>query len=187
MWKENCVPKAPASNLGKKHLTEFMKGQILQAHRLGSSGRSIAKELMVSKSSVCDFLRRYRATGIITRKEGSGRSKKLSERQRRRIIREVRMNRFISAFDIRETLGIRSCYDRTIRAAIKDSGGFKSYWAAKTPFISEANRVRRVQWAQQHLNYLLFYGSIEKNGSGGSATSDTILSALWALWSMTKK
>ena len=141
--------------MGKKHLNEFQKGQILQAFRLGLSGRAIAEDLGVSKTAVYNFLRRYRATGSIARKKGSGRKKKFDVRLRRRIIREVRRNRFISVSDLRNNLGIQDCCDQTIRDIIRSSGGFNSYWAVRKPFISAANRVRRVQWAQEHLNWSL--------------------------------
>ena len=117
--------------------------------------------------------------------------KKLDGRQRRGIIREVRRNRFISV-DI-QNLGIQDCCYQTIRTVIKGSEGFNSCWAVRKPFISEANRVRRVQWAQQHVNWslmngekfcgqtnhLLFYGSIQKGVFGESKMNDTIPNALW--------
>ena len=71
------------------------------------SGRVIAEDLGVSKTAVYSFLRRYRATESIARKKGSGRKKKLDVRQRRRIIREVRRNRFISVSDLCNNLGIQ--------------------------------------------------------------------------------
>lgn len=43
--------------------------------------------------------------------------------------------------------------EKTIIRGIKEGTGFKSYWAAKKPFISEINRQRRIEWCQAHLHW----------------------------------
>ena len=38
----------------------------------------------------------------------------------------------------------------TFARAIKSTGEFNSYWSARKPFISQANRIKRYRWAKMH-------------------------------------
>ena len=75
-----------------------------------------------------------------------GRKRKTTERDARMIVRQVRKDRFTSAPQIKkENKAAENISVCTIRRRIRESGEFKSYWAAKKPFISKINKKKRVQ------------------------------------------
>jgi DDE superfamily endonuclease/Transposase len=77
---------------------------------------------------------------------GSGRPRKTTEVEDKKIIRYVRHNRFADSNDIREGLWLKLPSTRTIRRRITETGEFISYWVAKKPNINENNRKKRVEW-----------------------------------------
>lgn len=65
----------------------------------------------------------------------------------------VKRNRFISAKEIKVQCALPDVCENTIRSRIKESGEFTSQWAARKPFISEANRAKRVEWCREHQHW----------------------------------
>ncbi len=86
----------------------------------------------------------YEATQDVARNAGSGRPRKTTKQEDRRIVRSVANNRRISSPQILEENGITNISDRTTRRRIKEDGKFQSYWATKTPWISPGSRKERV-------------------------------------------
>ena len=86
----------------------------------------------------------YEATQDVARNAGSGRPRKTTKQEDRRIVRSVANNRRISSPQILEENGITNISDRTTRRRIKEDGKFQSYWETKTPWISPGSRKERV-------------------------------------------
>ena len=86
--------------------------------------------------------------------ETRGRKRKTSDTTDRNIVLQVKRSRFISASQVKQALpdGI-TLSENTIRSRIKESGEFNSYWAARKPFITQANKLKRVAWAKEHVNW----------------------------------
>ena len=61
-----------------KHMTEFQYGEIIAYSKQGLSISEIAKLTCIPKSTIGDRIRKYRDTGEICRKRGSGRSNALN-------------------------------------------------------------------------------------------------------------
>ncbi|MCP3851679.1 MAG: hypothetical protein GY694_15775 [Gammaproteobacteria bacterium] len=136
-------------------LLEFEKGQILAYDKLGMSQRRIAKELGKSNACISKFLKRYKETGEYKRKVGSGRKRALSSAEERAVVKLARKKRKITSGEIRNALDLTSrVSNQTIRNVIHASGGIGSF-QTKKPFISERNRVKRVEWATEHLNWTI--------------------------------
>ena len=127
--------------------------QIEALHAAGKSFTEIGKLLQIDKSTVSRHLTRILETGSYVRKEGSGRKRKTTPHEDRLIIREVKRGRFSSAKDIKANLPQLDVSEQTIRRRITQDSEFKSYWCTKTPFISEKNRKKRVEWARDHLSW----------------------------------
>ena len=89
---------------------------------------------------------------LIARKPGSGRKRKTTTTEDRRIVREVKKNPFVTSTEINRDLQSPVSV-RTIRRRITESGEFKSYWAARKPFISEGNIKRRLEWCYNHVHW----------------------------------
>ena len=61
-------------------LSEFGKGKIVAYNDCGLSNRKIAFKLGRSHTTVANFLKKFKATGSYSRKKGSGRKRKTTER-----------------------------------------------------------------------------------------------------------
>lgn len=134
-------------------LSEFEKGQIIAWRQQNLTFRDIASRLKRSPETVRALTRKYLQTGSTARRPGSGRKRKTSDRDDRAIVREVKKRRKVTAREIQTNLDLSHVHERTIRNRIREVGHFKSYWSTKKPFISPANRVKRLQWAKDHLSW----------------------------------
>jgi hypothetical protein len=137
-----------------KTLNTFQKARIIQASMDGKSQNELVKLFDASKGQVSRLLSKYNKTGNVNRQEGSGRPRKTNAREDRMIMRLLNKNRFISASDIKSELSL-NVSDDTIERRILESGEFKSYWAAKKPFLSKAQMKRRLQWSLEHRGWTI--------------------------------
>ena len=87
------------------------------------------------------------------RKVGSGRRRKTTAREDQMIVREVTNNRYCTSVELRRLLPGLNVSASTIRRRINERSEFRSEWQSKKPYVSEANRIRRVQWCRDHLNW----------------------------------
>lgn len=147
MAKQKANPKN--QRRAYQTLNTFQKARIIQASLDGKSQNDLVKLFDTSKGQVNRLLSKYNKTGNVDRQEGSGRRRKTSAREDRMIMRLVNKNRFTSVRDIKRELGL-NVSDDTIERRILESGEFKSYWAAKKPFLSKAQMKRRLQWTLDH-------------------------------------
>ncbi len=139
---------------GYYHLTAEDKGRILAFHQTSLSIRNIALQINRSKNCVHAFLSHRESTQDTPAVETRGRKRKTDEKTDRHIILTVKRQRFTTARDIIRTVeGASNLCENTIRHRIKESKEFKSYWAARKPYISETNRVKRLEWAHEHINW----------------------------------
>ena len=61
-------------------LSDFEKGKIIAYKDCGLSNRKIAIKLGRSHTTIDNFLKKFETTGCYSRKKGSGRKRKTSER-----------------------------------------------------------------------------------------------------------
>jgi len=140
--------------VGATELSEEDKGIIRGMHLEGASIRIIARQVGRSSSCVHGFLNRVAQQAGMPRVERRGAKRKSTALVDRDIVIAAKRNRFITASEIQRTVpGADRLSHSTILSRIKETGELKSYWAAKKPFISEANRVNRLEWAHEHLNW----------------------------------
>jgi hypothetical protein len=85
----------------------------------------------------------------------TGRPRKTTPKDDALIVRQVMKSRRASCPSIREELGFQSVSVRTVERRIMESGLFNSGWTKRKSFVSEVNRVKRVAWAKEHLNWSL--------------------------------
>lgn len=132
---------------------EFLPGRILELYNQGKSYSSIGEALNITKSMVQRKIQAYKSRGSMTRKIGSGRTRKSSPRDDRMIILKVKQNPFITSIEIKNEMPHLNLSPRTIRRRIFQVGGFKSYWAAKKPYLSIKQIQHRLQWSRDHVNW----------------------------------
>ncbi len=142
-----------APNHGKPHLTETQKIQIISHRASDKSFREIGRILGICHTTCSKFHSRWLREGSLTWPSNTGKKRKTSPQDDRFIVTSVKRNRFISAVEIKKSTALPSLSENTIRARIKESGEFNSYWAVNKPFINEPNRRKRVQWCKAHLDW----------------------------------
>jgi transposase len=145
-------PAAVPRKKREKDLDEIQCGGIVTSRRLGMSVKSIGQLYKKSRNAIYDVLKKYDLDETLGRRPGSGRKRKTTKKQDRRILREVRKDRKTTGEEIRAALQL-PISDRTIRRRITETKIFRSYWATKKPFINESNRQKRVAWCIKHRDW----------------------------------
>jgi len=137
----------------RKQLNDFNKGRIIQAFQDGLTYQQCANIVGVHRTTAYRLISKISKNGTAARQAGSGRPRKTSSSTDRLIVREVKKDRFVSARKIRKDNSLDGVSERTIRRRIQESGEFKSYWAARKPFITPRNMKRRLEWCIAHQNW----------------------------------
>jgi transposase len=137
----------------RRLLSKIQKTVLVDRYQQGARAVDLTKSFKVPKQTVSDILKKYRTTGTIERKPGSGRPRKTTALEDRLIIRTMLSKRDITAHEIADSVGINGVSDKTICRRLTQSGEFKSCWKTRKPFITEKNRRIRVEWSQEHLHW----------------------------------
>lgn len=134
-----------------KNTTFDVRQLVIFHHANGKSYNEIRKLVNLSKSTVGDIVRRYKNEDRIESKLQTGRPKKLSAREEKQIVRKVVKNPRISApklkTEVLKETG-KEVHEQTIRRILKNSG-YNGRVARKKPFISEANKRKRLKFAKE--------------------------------------
>lgn len=75
-----------------KQLSNDLKTKIVQQYGLGEGYKKLSRRFQLSVSTVRNVIKKWKATGTVLVKARSGRPRKISERQRRRMVRMVKDN-----------------------------------------------------------------------------------------------
>jgi hypothetical protein len=110
----------------------------------------ISKQLNLPYDTVKRLKRKFIKFGTLMRRPGSGRPKKTTDREDRMICREVQNNRFVSTQDILNNHKELTISVYTVRRRIRAGLGMTSRWSAMKPFISETNRLRRLEFCEMY-------------------------------------
>jgi transposase len=137
----------------RSQLTLDERVRIVALKAEGKTLKQIAIEFQRSVQAISDVIKKYRETGTVSRQEGSGRPRKLSESDIHNIILAIKRDRRISAEQIVVDLGLHGVSPRTITRAVRLFSPFRSKWCTKKPFISIKNIKHRVKWCREHLDW----------------------------------
>jgi len=137
-------------------LTDFERGMIVGLHLGGKhTHKEIAAIVRRSKGAVQGVIERYIDDGFTTATQRSGRSSKLSKRDERQLVREVKKDRSITleplteAFNKSLTISVSS---RTVQRTLHNYG-FYSRVAKKKPLVTEKNKKIRLEWCKRMKNW----------------------------------
>lgn len=133
-------------------LTDKHKYEIIVLHERGYTNLSIAKELKINRRTVERWIKRYKKTNTVTRKSGSGRNNKTTEKEDDKMINLLRDNKYLTSVDIQKKLeseGIKIS-ERTIQNRIKEKG-YKYGKPPQQPLLTEKHKKGRVSWAHKNL------------------------------------
>jgi hypothetical protein len=136
-------------------LSDEEKGIIIGMKNKNASYREIGLHLGRDHSSVRRFYDKYEQSGDSSRSDGSGRPHKLKERDMRHVKITATNDPFISLAKIRDDLNLGYVCPRTIARALSGYCGICSHWSKRKPFISAANKKKRLQWAKEHRHWTI--------------------------------
>jgi len=143
---------------GTKHLSDNEISAIKAYRDAGWRPTRIALVMKRDVSTICKFIKADKArvaeAGVVDRTEKRGRKRKTTASDDRMIVNAVKTDRFTTAKGIQSTVAAALGLSlNTIRGRIKESGEFNSYFAARKPFISGNNKIKRLAWAKEHLHW----------------------------------
>ena len=139
-------------------LTIEEQSRIVGLHKAGVKGVKIVAKLGHPKTTVNTVLKRFERHGTFEGQKSTGRPQKLLERSIRIVTRALATNHSQTLEDItnrKQILeDITNCSGfgvstSTIRIALHNVG-FHNRVAAKKPFLNDAHRSRRLQFAKHH-------------------------------------
>ncbi|KAI4873355.1 hypothetical protein NFI96_015961 [Prochilodus magdalenae] len=87
-----------------KQLSNDLKTKIVHRHGLGEGYRKLSQRFQLSVSTVRNIVRKWKTTGTVQVKARSGRPRKISNKQKRRMLRTVRVNPQTSTKDLQHDL-----------------------------------------------------------------------------------
>ncbi len=89
-------PKKAKKSCKVKNSSDFINGRIIELHLQGKSSQDIAKQFGLSRQTIYRKIQKFNTFGVIQRKPGSGRPRKTSDRDDRKIIHDVLQDHFIT-------------------------------------------------------------------------------------------
>ena len=137
--------------------SDYTKRRILSYDSAGQSVGGIMKELLkegirASKAGIWKFLKKYKETGCIQRKQGSGRCTKMSEQVKKMVDDELEKDDERTGIEISKTLN-ENGHDLSVSTVLRcrKKLGWTCRGSAYCQLIREGNKVKRLEWAKQHL------------------------------------
>lgn len=131
-----------------------MRKLIIRLRKENKSYGEIAKIVNMSRSSIQTVVKNYNKYQTTENRHRSGRPSKLTDRDKRDVIRIVTANPKTSAVDIAkylEKLNEVSVHPETVRNVLR-ANDFHSRIPRKKPFISKVNMAKRLDFAKLHQN-----------------------------------
>ena len=136
----------------------YKKQRILHFASLGLRPPAIAKELQkeklkCSRVGVYKFLKRYRESGSIGRKAGSGRPSKATAEIKKIVEDQMRVDDETTAYQLHRLLTEKG-YSISLRTVLRcrTALGWTFRGSAYCQLIREVNKVKRLAWARSHLH-----------------------------------
>ena len=137
-----------------KEIAEDVKTIIMDHKNKGHSIKKIAKLVNIHKSTIQDVITRFPERGTHATAQRTGRPRKTTSADDRKICREVEKNRKLSANEIRNRLPesvAQSISLQTIRNRIREKG-LRGCTARRTPCVSKLNMKKRELWAKKYIS-----------------------------------
>lgn len=136
----------------------YKKQRILFWFSKGLKAPSVAKaleeeKLKCSRCGIAKFLKVYQETGSISRRPGSGRPSKITAEIKRIVEEQMRKDDETSAYQLHRLLTEKG-YSISLRTILRcrTALGWTFRGSAYCQLIREANKTKRLAWAQEHLH-----------------------------------
>lgn len=129
---------------------------IIDLHNKGLPVRAIGQRLNVPKSTVQNIIQRQITQGsTLTRYRGRcGRPRRLSKRDERALARASVTNPLATARQLQASIGgnVATVSLPTVKRALRRQGRI-SYRPRKSPSLNARQRLARLQWCRQYVNW----------------------------------
>jgi Transposase and inactivated derivatives len=157
-------PDEEKEKKGWSQLSEFDKGQIIMAYKVGESMHGISERVGRARSTVRMWIERWIEEGTVERREGSGRPRALLEGEDRYIKILSLKDRFLTASDIAKVITVKvknekgelveeaKVTEQTIRNRLREFGLYARR-PRKKPLLTGEQKRARLQWARAHLHW----------------------------------
>ena len=136
----------------------YKKQRILYHYSRGLRAPTIAKvleqeKLKCSRVGIAKFLKVYESTGSIARQPGSGRPSKITAEIRQIVEEQMRLDDETTAYQLHRLLTEKG-YSISLPTILRcrTALGWMFRGSAYCQLIREANKVKRLAWAQEHLD-----------------------------------
>ena len=137
----------------------YVKRRILHYYQQGRRPPTICKLLKkertinTTRAGIAKFIQKFERTGSIARTPGSGRPTKISEEMRAIVEEQMREDDETTALQLRALL-ISKGYQISKKTVLRCRAelGWTFRGSAYCQLIREQNKVKRLDWAQRHLN-----------------------------------
>jgi len=136
-------------------LNDEQRWRMVFLAKLGLSHRGISKILMISRCAIANTLKKYQKAGSVADLPQSGRPRKTTLWQDRRIVRMSLKNRKNTAVDLRREINSElskpdeKISESTVRNRLKEAN-LNGQVACKKPYLRTVNKKKRLQWAKEH-------------------------------------
>lgn len=141
--------------LSAKYMTKEVKEAIVKGHRQGRKQDDLASQFKVSQSGISHLLKRNEERRTVENKKLPGKARATTDRVDRAIVNASKAHPRKPATQIRQEINEQFDLNlsvTTIKRRLSDVGRFGRR-PVKKPYISKKNRVKRLQFAKQHLNW----------------------------------
>jgi transposase len=130
---------------------------IIGQHKMGKSRREIIKNLKLVDRTVGMIIKKFEDTGTIADKKRTGRPRKTTKVEDRRIVIISKRNRRLTAPEIAAQI---NCSRQspvsvtTVKERLHEVGLYGRV-AVKKPLLRPQNKKKRLEWAKQHQNWTI--------------------------------
>ena len=137
-------------------ITIEIKNQIVALKTAGLSLKKIMQQLKVKKSTIRSIWKKYQLTGSVSNKPVTGRPKKLTQTDKRRICRVVIKSPKLAVASIKSRINAvltTPVCTKTVRRTLR-ANKFFGRSAAKKLLLAPSTRLARLRWCKEQLNLL---------------------------------
>jgi len=136
----------------RKELSVDLREKIVQLYDDGNGYKKISKMLHVPISTIRSIIKKKMETGTVENVGLRGRKRKLDEKLRRRVIRDVAKNPMTTVKNLQQSIkdAGTDVSLQTIRRTLHDNG-YKARRPRKTPLLTTRHRNNRLDFAKTNL------------------------------------